>query len=127
MEKEEAHHLLALHSGRMGAFVEGYRFVLRYKTGKREELRRGFEEVIACLRVLEEEFHRPVLPRLLLADLNELLLGGILAMNKEGAAPEAAVFTMVLAETITALLEKNPRPFEAYERYPENYDNQLSQ
>ncbi len=48
-------------------------------------------------------------------------------MNKEGAAPEAAVFTMVLAETITALLEKNPRPFEAYERYPENYDNQLSQ
>ena len=76
---------------------------------------------------MEEEFHRPVLPQLLLADLNELLLGGILAMNKEGAAPEAAVFTMVLAETITALLEKNPRPFEAYERYPENYDNQLSQ
>lgn len=126
MEKDEAHRLLALHSGRVGAFVEGYRFALRYRTGDRMALRQGFEEVIACLRVLEEEFHRPVLPRQLLADLNKILLGSILAMNKKGAAPEAAVFTEVLAETITALLEKDPRPFEAFDHYPENYDDKLS-
>ena len=51
MEKEEAHHLLALHSGRMGAFVEGYRFALRYKTGKREE-KPKIPTPKVCLRAL---------------------------------------------------------------------------
>lgn len=126
MEQEEARRLLALHSGRSGAFVEGYRFALRYGAGGREELRQRFEEVIDCLRVLEEEFHRPVLPRQLLADLNEMLLGGILAMNKGNASPETAVFTEVLAETISALLENAPRPFDAFDHYLENYDDKLS-
>lgn len=126
MEKEEAHRLLAIHSGRIGAFVEGYRFILRYRPGDRGELRRKFEEVIDCLRVLEEEFHRPVLLRQLLADLNQMLLGGILAMGREGAAPEVAVFTEILAETVTALLENAPRPFEAFDRYLENNSGKLS-
>lgn len=126
MEKEEAHRLLATHSGRMGAFVEGYRFVLRYRPGDRGELRRKFEEVIDCLRVLEEEFHRPVLLRQLLADLNQMLLEGIVAMGQEGAAPEVAVFTRILAETIAALLENAPRPFEAFDHYLENNSDKLS-
>lgn len=126
MEKEEAHRLLAMHSGRMGAFVEGYRFILRYRPGDRGELRRKFEEVIDCLRVLEEEFHRPVLLRQLLADLNQMLLGGILAMGQEGAAPEVAVFTRILAETIASLLENAPRPFEALDHYLENNSDKLS-
>lgn len=126
MERELAHHLLTMHSGRLGAFVEGYRFVLRYRPGDRGELRRRFDEVIDCLRALEDEFRRPVLPRQLMADLNQLLMGGILAMGREGAVPEVRVFTEILAETVTALLENNSRPFEAYDRYQENYSGRLS-
>ena len=47
-------------------------------------------------------------------------------MGREGAVPEVRVFTEIRAETVTALLENNSRPFEAYDRYQENYSDRLS-
>lgn len=65
--------------------------------------------------------------RELLADLSGIIYGSILYVNCiKSDSGIVGVFTEVLSETIVALLENVPNPFEAFDNYKINYDDILS-
>lgn len=126
MTKEEAKLRIAMHAGRTEGFTEGYRYAMKFGFKNVAELQSQFDDLLMCMKELEECFYSSEIQRELLADIHEILFGSILYVNnKERDYVVVQVLTEVLAETMTYLLENVENPFEVYDNYKVNYDNIL--
>lgn len=122
MNAAEAKLTLAMHAGRTEDFGNGYRYRLKYGFSALHEMRNMFDEIFACLKVLQENsyFSRP--DKEALADISELLWGSVLYVNSQaGHYRVIGVFAEVLSETLLYLLEDAEDPFAAFDAYMENY------
>ena len=128
MTAAEAALKLAVHAGRTADFGSGYRYRLKYGFDSLQELQDMFDEIFACLKVLQtgSYFSRP--DKEVLADISELLWGSVLYMNSQEKHCRAiGVFAEVLSETLLYLLEDTEDPFAAFDAYKENYGELFSE
>ncbi len=124
MTTAQAMSKIAMHAGRTEDFSNGYRYALKYGFCNWEEIQRRFDEIFACLKVLEEGCCLFPMDQDLLADLNEILLGSIVYVNRQ--EPDYRIvgaFAEVLSETLLSLLTNEKEPFTAFDNYKENYDD----
>lgn len=125
MTQEEAKKRLAMHAGKGEAFTQGYRYAVKYGFPSLSSLKEQFDELFLCLKALAKEPYWAE-QKELFADLSEIMLGSILYINRQGKQYRVVgVFAEVLAETMWCIAEGAENPFEAFDAYPDNYDNVL--
>lgn len=126
MTAAEAISKISMHAGRTENFSDGYRYALKFGFGSLEDIERRFDEIFVCLKILKSTSYFSTLDKELLADLNEILLGSIIYMNRQQDNYRIiGVFAEVLSETLMYLLENAEDPFVAFDNYKENYDDIL--
>ena len=125
MTKEEARVRLAMHAGKGETFTQGYRYAVKYGFPSLSSLKEQFDELFLCLKELLKEPYGAE-QKELFADLSEIILGSILYINRQGKQYRVVgVFAEVLAETMYNIAEGVENPFEAFDAYPDNYDDIL--
>lgn len=128
MTTQEAREKIAVHAGRTEKFVNGYQYALKFGPCDGKELQHKFDEILICLKTLYEASDLFQLDQELLTELNEILYGSILYLNRQQANYRVVgVFAEVLSETMLYLLEHAEEPFIAFDCYQENYDDILCQ
>ena len=126
MTTTEARRKLSMHAGRTDDFSNGYRYALKYGFPDLERIQQQFDEIFICLKSLKKDSDGFLLEKELLSDLNEILWGSILYLNRQEAHYRIiGVFAEVLSETLSYLLEDTEDPWIAFENYRENYDTIL--
>lgn len=126
MTTTEARFKISMHAGRTENFSNGYRYALKYGFCDLEGIQRQFDEIFICLKVLKDASYFLSLDKELLADLNEILLGSVIYMNRQETNYRiVGVFAEVLSETLLYILENTEEPFIAFDNYKENYDDIL--
>lgn len=127
MTNQEARLKIAIHSGRTEKFSEGYLYALRYGFKDISDIQQKFDDIFICLNELKEVFYSSGAERELLADINEILYGSILYINRnKNDFSVVNIFAEVLSETMVYLLENAEYPFEAFDNYKLNYDDILN-
>ncbi len=124
MTTKEARMKISMHAGATENFSDGYRYALRYGFHNLKDIQQQFDEILMCLKVLKEAGYFVHMDKALLAELNEILLGSILYINRQAIHYRAVgIFAEVLSETLVYIFENTENPFEAFDNYKENYDD----
>ena len=126
MTTQEARNKISMHAGATENFSDGYSYALRYGFHNLEDIQQQFDEILICLKVLQEASDFVHLDKTLLAELNAILWSSILYINNQGLHYRAVgVFAEVLSETLVYIFENIENPFHAFDNYKENYDDIL--
>lgn len=126
MTTGEARLKISIHAGKTENFLDGYRYALKYGFRDLEDMQQMFDEIFFCLKILKEASYFVHIDKELLAELNQIVWGSILYVNRQAINYRiVGVFAEVLSETLCYLLENIESPFDAFDNYKENYDNVL--